>query len=459
MPAPPARRRLSKLVDHTSGYVAAESFPFDPVAAAAEPSPSGYVELSGSPLERGKTHGAELGDQIHSVFDAWRSRMYAIFGGGDSSDAAAAAAWCQGWCEEFVSVTDYESDIEQWAPGMLTEVRGMAEATGISYSEMLTFQLMDEYWYHGKGIAEAWEEGSPAPEHCTAFALASHDESDAPAIVAQTMDLESFRDGYQTVLRVAPEGGLPEQLVFSHAGMVGLCGVNAAGVAISCNNLSQLNHGTTGLPVAFVVRAILQRSTFDDALSALLEMTHASGQNYTICGGDGRIAMVEGSENGASLYFRSDESPEQGAAAAAATRAKNSRDGFECHTNHPLASSDLSDAFLAATAGTEPADDALGHWGANTNCRYESIQTFLAENSAPARAKGREAVIALSKVALQLRTHPEHPVCRHPNTGSMSLGSCVFVSGETPALYCAQGPADTRPYREYTFSDIDGFTS
>lgn len=51
--------------------------------------------------------------------------------------------------------------------------------------------------------------------------------------------------------------------MFSHAGMVGLCGVNSAGVAISCNNLSQLNHKTSGLPVAFVVRGILQRSTFE----------------------------------------------------------------------------------------------------------------------------------------------------------------------------------------------------
>ena len=268
----------------------------------------------------------------------------------------------------------------------------------------------------------------------------------APAIVAQTMDLESFRDGYQTVLRVAPEGDLPEQLVFSHAGMVGLCGVNSAGVAIACNNLSQLNHKTSGLPVAFVVRGILQRSTFDDALSALLEMSHASGQNYTICGADGRVAMVEGSANGSELYFRSDD-----AKGVQAMRAPTSMLGFECHTNHPLASSDLSEAFLAATEGEEPADDALGHWGDNTNCRYESIQTFLRESSPAARASGRDEVIALSKAALTLRTHPEHPVCRHPSLGSMSLGSCVFVSGEMPALFCAQGPADTRPYREYTF--------
>ena len=255
--------RLAKLVSHT---VADPSFPYDPVAAAAEPSPNGYVHLTGSPRERGQIHGAALQQQVHAIFDAWRMQMYVTFGNSSAAaDSILAGVWCRGWCDDFVSATDFEGDIEIWAPGMLEEVRSMAEATGISYNEMLAFQCMDEYWYHGKDIAEPWQDDSPRPEHCTAFALPSHDLSGAPAVVAQTMDLESFRDGYQTVLRVdAENSSLPEQLIFSHAGMVGLCGLNAAGVAISCNNLSQLSHATSGVPVAFVVRAILQRVVFDD---------------------------------------------------------------------------------------------------------------------------------------------------------------------------------------------------
>ena len=179
MAAPAPARRLARLVAHTTaGPAAAETFPFDPDAASAEPSPDGYLELSGTPLERGRQHGAELAEQVHAVFEAWRSRMFAIFGGGDASDAAGATGWCGGWCEEFVSVTDYEKDIGRWAPGLLEEVQGMAEATGIRYDEMMTFQLMDEYWYHGKEVAEAWMlEPVFPPEHCTAFALASQDSS------------------------------------------------------------------------------------------------------------------------------------------------------------------------------------------------------------------------------------------------------------------------------------------
>ena len=109
-------------------------------------------------------------------------------------------------------------------------------------------------------------------------------------------------------------------------------------------------------------------------------MDHASGQNYvrvpqlsctgfchepkrscctqTICGADGRVAMVEGSANGSALFFRSD-----GGAKAAGP---NSLEGWEVHTNHPIKSEDLSDSFLAASDGAAPTEDALGHWGENT---------------------------------------------------------------------------------------------
>jgi hypothetical protein len=51
--------------------------------------------------------------------------------------------------------------------------------------------------------------------------------------------------------------------------------------------------------VAFVIRAVLQRPSFDEALAVLLEAPHASGQNYTLAGPDGRVMMVEASSEGA----------------------------------------------------------------------------------------------------------------------------------------------------------------
>ena len=43
--------------------------------------------------------------------------------------------------------------------------------------------------------------------------------------------------------------------------MVALCGLNDRGVSVAVNNLGQLNHAKTGLPVAMMIRALLAQPT------------------------------------------------------------------------------------------------------------------------------------------------------------------------------------------------------
>ena len=43
------------------------------------------------------------------------------------------------------------------------------------------------------------------------------------------MVLESFRDGYQVVMKIAEDEGRPQQLLVAHAGIVLLCGIDSAG--------------------------------------------------------------------------------------------------------------------------------------------------------------------------------------------------------------------------------------
>ena len=277
-----------------------------PVVAPQEPAlPGRALLLVGGPFERGRAHGKALKRQIHTVFGRWRAQLHALFSGVDQEGSAAASAssevvdaWVQHFANDFLAGTSYRLSIDKWAPGLLEEVDGMAQGAGIDAKQMLVFQLMDEYWFHGQHVAADARQAAAAaaaqPEHCTAFGVPGEAAGKCPAVVAQTMDLESFRDGHQTVLHISGDSsrGLPAALLFSHAGMVALCGVNSAGVACAVNNLSQLTHGTSGLPVAFVIRAVLQRNSLDEALAVLLEAQHASGQTYTIAGPDGRVAAA-----------------------------------------------------------------------------------------------------------------------------------------------------------------------
>jgi len=61
-------------------------------------------------------------------------------------------------------------------------------------------------------------------------------------------------------------------------------GLNNRAVAINCNALLQLAPSKRGLPVAFIVRSVLEKGSFEEALCFVKAIDHASGQNYLLAG-------------------------------------------------------------------------------------------------------------------------------------------------------------------------------
>lgn len=104
--------------------------------------------------------------------------------------------------------------------------------------------------------------------------------------------------------------------------------VNDDGISIAVNNLGQLNHSRSGLPVAMVIRLLLRQRHHAEAVELALSLPHASGQNYTIGGPEGDVTMIEGSANGAVVASR-------------ATAAQP----ILYHTNHPVCSVDYTPSF------------------------------------------------------------------------------------------------------------------
>ena len=74
------------------------------------------------------------------------------------------------------------------------------------------------------------------------------------------------------------------QFILTFPGLIATNGMNSKGVGITTNTLKQLAHSRDGLSVAFVVRGVLERQTFDEAQMFLKSVHHASGQNYTVGG-------------------------------------------------------------------------------------------------------------------------------------------------------------------------------
>ena len=373
-------------------------------ASASAPKSSGgppakrelrVLELSGAGYERGLQHGRQLKVEIAKIVDLWKNDLRAQ--SGQEPDAL---------IKLFLSETAFTPAIKKWAPDILDEVRGIAEGAGQPLETMFAFQLVDEIWVYLD---------AKAAHHCSGLGVVRG--GGHPAFIAQNMDLESFRDGFQAVLHIAGDGARPEQLVFTSAGLVGVNGVNARSVGIACNTLLQLSACPDGLPVAFVVRAVLASASGDEALKFVREVRHASGQNYIIGVGD-RVYDLE-------------------ASAGKVVEFKPFPDGrFVYHTNHPLINDDLKP--WASMDEISLAD---------TKTRLASVRDRLGDDPA---AVDEEAI----KTILRSKDSPHHPVCRtlQPGPSAFTFGATIMTLSGTPALDVTMGPPDTNAFVRLRFT-------
>ena len=361
------------------------------------------LSLSGSAYDRGLQHGSQLRSEIAKVVDLWKADLQ------QQTKLEPDAL-----IKNFLAATDFIPATKQWTPDLLEEVRGIAAGAGQPFDTMFAFQLVDELWvYLDKADAH----------HCSSMGvprIGNH-----PAIVAQNMDLESFREGFQVILRIPSGPASPAQLVFTCAGLVGLNGMNNRGVALACNTLMQLGASTTGLPVAFVIRGVLAQSNAEDAVKFLTSVPHASGQNY-ILGTTDRVFDFE-------------------ASASKVVPFKPSANGTVYHTNHPLANDDLKPWHRQRMEAESPEKQAQS----NSAVRFASVQRRLAR---PADVIDTGVI----RETLQSKDSDRHPVCRPVKSGgaSFTFGSVIMSLSEKPGLEVSAGSPDVNPYVALSFSDF-----
>ena len=96
-------------------------------------------------------------------------------------------------------------------------------------------------------------------------------DSTRPAILAQNMDPPIFLHGFPTLLHIKDSITGIESYVYTFPGFIGLCGMNA-NIAITCNGISMLKSQKSGIPVAFVVRSILECKNEEEAFLKIQKM-------------------------------------------------------------------------------------------------------------------------------------------------------------------------------------------
>jgi hypothetical protein len=347
--------------------------------------PLRIVEAGGAPFTRGATVGAALAEPIRAHLEAWLAWLTRVLG-------QPAEAYVRG----MVRATSFEPAIERHAADLLDELRGIAAGAAADFELLYALQLMDEEWAYRR------REGFTrrAPDKCSSFAIVG--EGGRPTWIGQNMDLPEYTDGFQAAVRIAADDKGPGALLFTTAGMIGLMGVNEVGLGVCVNSLPQLPSAPAGLPVAFVLRRLLQARSVDEAARWVTTLPHATNQHYVLAEA-GQVRSFEASAAGVTEYRPPDASR-------------------VLHTNHPL---------------TKVQGDAESEAERrNSVRRLQSLTERLGEG---------EPTLAALQAALGACDDPDNPVCRTGGGGNIgftcgSMISALPGKGRIVEAWLSAGP-------------------
>jgi hypothetical protein len=307
---------------------------------------------------------------------------------------------------QFVGGTNFLTAVEKWTLPLLEEVKGIAEAAGVGFNAIFGLQLMDEgVWYLSS------TQGDEA-QRCSS--LGCDREGDRPALLAQNLDWINLFEGLAALLHIKYPDSSLEVLAPTIPGVIGTCGLNNRSVGVCTNALWRaLNNSTDGLPVNFIVRAVLEQDDLKAATNFIHRIQHASGENFMI-GDMEKVATFECSANKVVQYV-----PYEGARTV-------------YHTNHPLVNDDLIFPPL------QPRGAGTSH------NRFKYLEYRLRD---PSKIRGVETFKYI------LSSH-QGPICVHHNYqpgGVYTFCSVIYVLSDSPELHLTVGPPCSNEYGRFTF--------
>lgn len=353
------------------------------------------VRLEGTPYERGLQHGKVLKRDIHALVELWKTDIRQKY----KEDADV-------FIKKFLEHTDYPAAIKKWTPELLEEVRGISDGADVDYDTMFAFQLVDEMWVLGGEILGG--------DHCTT--IGANKTKSGPAVVSQTLDIPTFYHGFQTLLHIRDRSCDLETFLFTFPGFIAANGLNDRSVAVVVNAVQQLEHSRDGLPVAFVIRGILQKKSFEEAVSFIRTLRFGAPQNFMI-GGPERAGSYECSASHVEEFI-----PFRGA-------------DFTYHTNHPLKNLHFTPGVLDAfrSRNIRPEDYAF-------KCRrFEFLQKVLDDNSVEIDVEKLKSIYRDRESVINNRS---------------TFGVTIIVLGKDPVLHISPGRPDETPYQIFSFDGM-----
>ena len=361
------------------------------------------VTFSGSGYALGFQHGKTLKKEIAEVVKAWKENTTTQLG----KDANVVL-------KEFFEYAKFNEAIKKWTPELYEEIEGIAEGSGQKLNDILVLNLLDEFWVYIVDLQ--------VNHHCSGLDVPARNRK--PGYISQNMDLENYTDGFQVLMRLNRTKERPEQLILTHPGLIALNGMNEEGIGVCVNTIMQLKASSKGLPVAFVIRRIINSTEKEELLSFIQTINHASGQNYII-GIRGEVFDFEASANKV-VQFK----PEN-------------KNGTVYHTNHPIANDDIKKGFEKFNPNLEEAQKPVN---SNSHLRLKAVEKRMTSN-----ININEGLI---KDALRSKDNKDNPVCRANGKDGQgfTFASIIMTFSEQPNIQILAGPPDESEYIKVRFN-------
>lgn len=310
---------------------------------------------------------------------------------------------------EFNAYAKFDETIKKYTPELFEEVKGIADGSGQALGDIMVLNLLDEFWVFNDMRDH---------HHCSGMGIPSIHGS--TAYIAQNLDIESYTEGYQILIRLARYDKSPEQLILTHPGCIAMNGMNETGIGACMNTLMDLNASSTGLPVAFIVRRIINSTDKKDLMEFIQNVPHASGQNYII-GIQGDVYDFEASANKVVRFN------------------PNYANGSVYHTNHAIVNEDIKPWF-------KKLDEKINA-GANSMIRLNAVKSRIAHSST--------VNDILIKETLRSKDDKNNPVCRTYDVkhGGFTFGSVIMTLTGRPSMQITAGSPDASEYKKIDFTD------
>lgn len=334
------------------------------------------ISLRGSHYDIGYEHGKILAKEISKFCNVFNEKLAA---NDISRDTAVKIA------KEFGKCT------ENYAPGLLEEIKGIADGSGMKYETILALNCMFE-------IPRII--GKKEIHYCTVWAVTDGKE----CMAVQNLDLANEYGELMTLMRIAPNGE-KAVLLLVMPGMVGMMGMNEDGLSFSGTTVSSRDV-RYGVPKPFLGRSILHRcSNVTEAREALMAAPRTTGGNAMLSDASGDVQIIECS--------------------AAKCALMNPHNGFVASTNH------YTDDELY---GLSPPDTT------SSEARLLRVNWLLKHSD----KKDLDTMFAIAS------DHEHEPndltICRHGNINTVS--SLVFVPLDK-CIWIADGVPCSNSFKQY----------